>query len=548
MNCFIPDKMQGGEKMKYKHGFFQLVERENGVYLRIYPPIADGRPISMDDVLFYLKQKMITGYDFSALKDTIIRAKKPTEFKLNDQKKEYVENEYVQIMISLDRKMAVGRFYPPSPKGRLMTKEEILTDLELSGVRYGIVDQMIDTYMSHRQFCVNVILAKATLPQEGHSAEIEYHFDTNAQAKPEIKEDGTVDFRQLNNIVHIEKGTCLATLTPMVLGTPGKDVCGKVIQPKKVKNAALKYGKNISISEDGLHIYSNVSGHVSLTDETVFVSNTYEVPADVDTSTGNIDYDGDISINGNVITGFQVKATGDIYVKGAVEGAELIAGGDIILNRGIQGMERGYLKAGGNIVSKFIENSTVVAGGYVTADAIMHSKVTAKGDIQVKGKRGLITGGELHSGTVICAKIFGSTMGTHTTLEVGIDPALIEEYHRLERELPEMEKELDKNEKVVNLYTKKLQQDGKLPEDKMKALKNATQKKKEIEDNLEEAEERFHYLEDEMEHNSNGRIQIENIAYPGVKVVISNIIYYVKSEIQHGQLIRDGADIRVKGL
>lgn len=534
--------------MKYKHGFFQLVEREDGVYFRIYPPIADGRPISMDDVLFYLKQKMISDYDFSALRDTVVRAKKPTEFKLNNQKKEYGEDEYLQVMISLDRKMAVGRFYPPSPKGRLMTKEEILSDLELSGVRHGIVDQMIDTYMKNRQFCVNVILAKATPPVEGRSAEITYHFDIEAQARPQIKEDGTVDFRQLNNIIHIEKGTCLATLTPMIVGTPGKDVCGKVIQPKKVSNAALRYGKNISISEDGLKLFSNVSGHASLTDGQVFVSNTYEVPADVDTSTGNIDYDGDISINGNVITGFKVKATGDIYVKGAVEGAELIAGRDIILNRGIQGMERGYLKAGGNIISKFIENSTVAAGGYVTADAIMHSKVTAKGDIQVKGKRGLITGGELHSGTVISAKIFGSTMGTHTTLEVGIDPMLIEEYHRLEKELPEMEKELEKNEKIVNLYTKKLQKDGKLPEDKMKTLKNATQKKKEMEDKLDEVGERFSYLEDEMEHNDNGRIQIESIAYPGVKVVISNIVYYVKSEIQHGQLVRDGADIRVKGL
>jgi len=535
-------------EMKYKHGFFQLAEKEDGIYLRIYPPIAGGHPISLDDILYYLKQKNIEEYDLAELRKRVSEAKKPEEFRLNMQKKNYPEDEYLQVMIALDKKMAVGRFYPPSPKGRLLSREDILQELEMSGVRHGIVEPMLDAYIKNRQFCVNIILAKATPPQEGHSASIKYHFDTEAVAKPQINDDGSVDFHQLNNIVHVHKGDCLATLTPMVLGTPGTDVCGKPIAPKKVKNEALRYGKHITVSEDGLQIFSEVSGHASLTDGRVFVSDNYDVPADVNSTTGDIEYDGNISVAGNVITGFKIKATGDIYVKGAVEGAELEAGGDIVLNRGIQGMERGILKAGGNVISKFIENATVTAGGYVTADAIMHSKITAKGDILVKGKRGLITGGELHSGTEITAKVLGSTMGTNTSLEVGIDPMYIEEYHRLEKEIPELEKELDTHDKVIVMYSKKLQKDGKLSEDKKQALKQASQKKKELDENIAQARERLDFLRDEMDKNNNGRIRVENIAYPGVKVVISNVQYYVKTEIQHGSLVRDGADIRVRAF
>ncbi len=533
--------------MKYKHGFFQLAEKEDGVYLRIYPPVAGGKKISMESLLFYLRQKKIEGYDFDTLRKTVLEAEKPTEMKLNNQVKPYAEDEYLQVMISPDRKMAVGRFYPPSPKGKFMKKEDILSDLELAGIRHGIVETMIDAYIKNRQFCVNVLLAKATPPTEGRDASIEYHFDTSAQAKPRIMEDGSVDFHQLDNIVHIGKGECLATLSPMIEGTEGMDVCGNPLLPKKVTNLALKYGKNISLSEDGLKIFSDVSGHVSLAEGTVFVANTYDVPADVNASTGDIEYDGNINITGNVITGFSVKATGDIYVKGAVEGAELTAGGDIVLNRGMQGMDRGYLKAGGNVISKFIENATVAAGGYVTADAIMHSRVTAKGNILVKGKRGLITGGELHSGTMIFAKTIGSPMGTHTTLEVGIDPGIIEEYHRLEKEFPELEKELEKNIQIINLCSKKMRDGGKLSEDRMKALKEAGRKKEELERILAEREDRFDYLEEAMEHNDAGKIEIENIAYPGVKAVISNVTYYVKTEIQHGMLVREGADIRLKG-
>ena len=139
------------------------------------------------------------------------------------------------------------------------------------------------------------------------------------------------------------------------------------------------------MSEDGLRLYSEVSGHVSLTDGRVFVSDTYEVAADVDSSTGDIDYEGNVVVRGNVITGFTVKAKGDIEVYGVVEGAYIEAEGQIILRRGMQGMNKGILKANGNIITKFIENAEVIAGGYINTDSIMHSKVSAKGDIVVGG-------------------------------------------------------------------------------------------------------------------------------------------------------------------
>ena len=147
--------------------------------------------------------------------------------------------------------------------------------------------------------------------------------------------------------------------------------------------------------------YSEVAGHATLEGDQIFVSNMYEVPANVDTSTGDIEYEGNVLVHGNVIAGYTIKAKGDIVVEGVVEGATLYAGGHIILKRGIQGMDRGVLRANGNVISKFIESATVEAGGYVTADAIMHSNISAKGDITVEGKKGYITGGTIRSGTQV---------------------------------------------------------------------------------------------------------------------------------------------------
>ena len=67
-------------------------------------------------------------------------------------------------------------------------------------------------------------------------------------------------------------------------------------------------------------------------------------------------------------------------------------------------MNKGILKAQGNIITKFIENAEVIAGGYINTNSILHSKVSAKGDIIVSGRRGFVTGGMIRSGTLISVK------------------------------------------------------------------------------------------------------------------------------------------------
>lgn len=141
-------------------------------------------------------------------------------------------------------------------------------------------------------------------------------------------------------------------------------------------------------------LIAQVNGHVELVEGTVFVSDELAVE-NVDNATGNIDYEGNVQINGNVTTNFRVKAKGDIVVKGVVEGAVLEAGGNIVIARGMNGMGRGVLKAGGNIISKFLENATAEAEGYVASESILHSKVTAGGEVNVDGRRGFITGGKV---------------------------------------------------------------------------------------------------------------------------------------------------------
>ena len=171
-------------------------------------------------------------------------------------------------------------------------------------------------------------------------------------------------------------------------------MAGVQIKPRKVKRATLRFGKNVLQSEDRMSISSQVDGCVSLVDDQVFVSDLYEVE-NVDNSTGNIEFEGSVQVNGNVCSGFSVIAQGNVIVKGVVEGAFIRADGDIVITRGMNGMSKGRLEAGGNIIAKFLENSTANASGYVSAESILHSKVMAGSEITVTGRRGNITGGHV---------------------------------------------------------------------------------------------------------------------------------------------------------
>lgn len=533
--------------MNGRNGYFQLIIRQDGTYIKLFEAEMGGNTLYFDEISNYLIDKRIYEYDKIALGKALASLKGTTEVRLSPVVILPID-EHMKLDIGEERMYAKVRFYPPSDSGKLMSKEEIVSTLVHFGVKYGLDEHVLNNFLNDRQYCTDYILAKATPAVQGHDAVINYYFNTDLTLKPKTNEDGSVDFHQLDMISRCKKDELLATLTPMDPGKPGIDVCGNIIRPAKVNNRVLRHGNKIRLSEDGLQMYSEVDGHVTITDGRVFVSDTYEIPADVDASTGDIVYDGNVVIRGNVITGFSVKAKGDIEVNGVVEGARIEAGGQIVLKRGMQGMNKGILIATGNIITKFIENAEVIAGGYITTESILHSRVSAKGDITVGGRRGFVTGGEIRSGTMISVKTAGSQMGTTTLLEVGIDPRILEEFRELEKKLATMISDKDKLVQSLALFRKKLSSDSLLTPEKKSYLMKITQSNIVLETQINEARKRYEELRAEMDSNSGGTIKVQDTVFPGTKIVISNVIYFVRDEVQHSKFIRDRADIKVVPL
>lgn len=530
-----------------KNGYFQLACDDSSVWFEVHLPEDGGKMFDTDDVVKYLDAISFSEYDLQSLDAYIKGMDFSQRYLLSDQTM-IPESEKCIVTILPNGERALARFYPPTTEGKALTEEDIISDLQFAGIRHGIKKKAIQHFLENREYCRDYIVAEATAPIQGKSASVEYFFDLNTTAKPKLNEDGSVDFHQLGNIKAVQEGDKLATLTPADRGRAGISVTGKPLPPKKVNNRYLKYGRNIRISADHCNIYSKVAGHVTLVDDMVMVSNVYEVPANVDPSTGDIDYKGTVQVTGNVNTGYTIKAEGDIIVNGVVEGATLISGGNIVLKRGMQGMERGKLQAAGNITAKFLENCKVECEGSLKADAILHSEVRCKDAIEVLGRKGLINGGSVMTYADIHATALGSTMGAATRIEVLSDREQMKQLGEVKEKIEDLEQSLAKIDKLASAVRNQMLSQQELLPEQVEAVKKATISKPVLVKELKTMRHEREALLAMIEKNRNSCIRVEDVVYSGVTIVVKDVMKIQSDKISHCRFVRDGADIRTTGL
>ncbi|MBO4375751.1 MAG: DUF342 domain-containing protein [Lachnospiraceae bacterium] len=524
-----------------RNGYFQLEDTENGTGVRIHGPVDGGEPVRMIEVADYLDARGFS-YDIAKLKAVCDEP----GFLLLSEIIRPKERESYYLYIAEDNMSATIRFYAPTVGGELLTYDELMKDFKYRYIEYGIQEEELKNFFlsKDRPYCTDIICAKGLEPRQGRDAEIQYFFNTDINTKPAVKEDGSVDFFNLNTVCACTKNQELARIIPADDGDYGFNVKGERLRPREVKKGFLKYGRNIDISDDRLSIFSKVDGHVTLVEGKVFVSNVLQVE-NVDVSTGNINFDGSVEVNGNVCANFEVRAKGNIKVKGVVEGALLVAGGDIIIERGVNGMSKGVLAAKGNIVSKFLENVTASAGGYVSTDSILHSKVFAGDEINVSGKKGFITGGHVVATNAINVKTLGSQMGAATVAEVGARPEVKTRYVELQEEVEELKKVLSNIEPTLNNFDAKKNTGIKIERDTLKHILTLRQLHIQKSTELDKALKEMEGLSALLENKNNAQVAVQGDVFPGTRIVISEVSMVVQKPATYCRFVKRFGDVKI---
>lgn len=528
------------------NGYFRLAIGEGGVGITLFAPTAAGAPINVKEVSAYLDRNKIP-YDIKMINEAINNLKSgQVSLRLSTERILPVAETCI-IAVDGSRMKAIARFYPPSDTGRAYVKEDIYSELRLNKVTAGYKEDVINDYLKNKQYCTDYILAEGTAPREGRDAFITYKFDLNKVIQPKVNDDGTVDYYDLGLVNHCKVGDVLAVLTPEDRGEPGFDVLGNVIKPHDVKRARLSYGLNIDINEDKTVLTSKVDGHVTIVNGKVFVNNVLELE-NVDLSTGNIEYQGNVVVNNNVLSNFTIKAHGDIEVKGVVEGAFLEADGNIILRRGINGMNKGTLSAGGNVVAKFIENSIVSARGSVITESILHSKVEAKDSVEVLSRKGFITGGVVSATNSVKVKNLGSPMGADTEVIVGIDPAVSARVAELEKAIEESEKNLKVIMPALDATKAKLASGARMLPDQLKSLQQLAATAKGLKETIVSNTEELNKLNEEIEATTEAVVEVTGSVFGGTSITISDVSTIVKDTLNYCRFTKAEGTVKMGPL
>lgn len=456
-----------------------------------------------------------------------------------------VKNCPVRVQVSPDEMAAYVVVEQDGEEKDLVTLELLMDCIGRAGVVHGIDLPRVQEALNPGNRGKLIMIARGTPPVPGDDGWIEYKFTLEPKKGPVETPDGRVDFRNLNLIQNVQKGQLLVVKHDPTLGTPGKTVTGKPVPARAGKPAVIRRGRNTLLDESGHNLYSLIDGHVRVVDDKIVVEPVYEIAGDVDFSTGNIDFVGDVVIKGSVTSGFKVKAGGNIEVYGVVESATLESGGNIIVRQGIAGADRGFVHAQGSVTACYIENARVVAGiDVIATEAIVQARVSAGRAVRAEGRKGAIVGGQIQARDEIAARVIGSPLATQTVLEVGTDPVLREEYRVVTKEYREKKKALENLSQNLQVMQKALSAES-LSEKRRMALLKMIQDYKALAAEVTELEKRYKTLEEEFNRSQHGRIKAFDMVYPGVQICIGKAMYSVNDPLKNAMFVLENGEVRL---
>ena len=503
------------------------------VMLKVFPPVKNGTPVAKDTVLAELEKYDISGLNTDFIHTAIERAD-AMWIKIGTYEHRPDNDFDIIVTIANNDMHAYITVQEPGYNGATVSVKDINSALELRGVQEGIIQEALQNFEDFPVYNTEVLVAKGMEAVDGSDAEIKLEFQTDV--KPALKEraDGSVDFKEINRIQNVQKGQVVARKLPPKYGQNGRTIFGTIVIAKDGKDKEFNIGDNVELTKDGDSAIATVNGHVLLKGGKICVDKVLLIPGNVDIRIGNIDALGSVDIRGNVEDGLSVKAEGNIHVAGYVGKANLEAGENIIVARGINGGESneyGYIAAGKNIWASFIQNAEARAGDFViVSSGIVNAKILAEKKVLCQGRRARIVGGDIQAAEEVNAVILGTSSGTKTRIAVGFNPRVKEKLNQLTAEYKDL------NSRVIPLQMKLKKYTRQLKLKKSKMTKEGKQYFQEIHDKYQEIADRMKTLDDEINEwqkyqdslRVQGRVSASSMVHAGVTIHINDIEYVIK--------------------
>ncbi|PMU05961.1 hypothetical protein CJI17_05880 [Aeromonas salmonicida] len=453
----------------------------------------------------------------------------------------------VTLVIEKDRMSAIAQI-TADWGGKFLTTEQLEQAIQTSEVSQGVQTSLITAAILAAKEAapgtvlkLPVALGKAVV--NGKDSRLERLVETPAERilKPQERDDGRVDMRDLGTIVTVKAGAQLMRRHPATQGEPGFTVTGQDLPAKNGKDSPMSAGDGTYLSPDDPNLLIASRAGLPCQEKTGMKVDEVLSVKQVDARHGHITFEGGLIVNADVQPGMKVKVSGDIVIGGFIEGGEIEAGGSITVRHGIIGRrnEQGeylcHLNAQGEIHASYAQYAKLEAGGDIQIQSQLNHCYSRSGqDLKVGDsgmRKGHLIGGISIANRLIMAPILGASAANHTKLQIlGGYFTHKEQELALRQRKQECRDQLDKLQDLL-LKLLQLPTDKRNPEtlQKIKLIRTKhLEESKLLDEQLEAAQEELQKLMAEMDIIATQRV------FPGVEVEMAHD--HCRVDIEHGPI------------
>ncbi len=518
---------------------FSIVEETRELHARFDP--AGGIPLT--DIAAFKQKVVDAGFgdlylNEAAINDFMRRCgttKQPLDLVIGEKR-----DASYSLRLTDDLMFAYLTLTPPQGGNPVGTA--VIDEMREKGIVYGILHSQLDAALAAGK-CENLLIAKGDPPQEGVATRFEILFDGKRNQAAKTDDLAVIQLRNISHLLLVHQGDPLMCRYPPLRGTSGTNIKNELVLPRTIEEefyCSDLPGAAPDPNNPDLLVATAAGQPVSVGNG-VKVNPVIEVH-DVDMSTGDINFEGTVRVTGDVKSGMHLIVTGDVIVNGAVEAAEIVAGGNVSVSGGVIGHPDTHTAGSrvlpentariicqGTVHAFFMESAHVEAGESILIEhGASQCELMARKEIHVgkdDSKKSQLIGGIAQATQLVKTAVLGSSAGGIVQVQVGSDPYLDEAILGRKRLLQRKTDELDRVLKLLSYIKQHPKKDvGGLGEKTEKTCRH-------LADEIETLTADLSQLEEKRESVELAQVQVSKMIHAGAEIRVGGQVLKLNEDI-----------------
>lgn len=442
----------------------------------------------------------------------------------------------ISVVINKERTEAQLTIKPDPDNQTTISADQLVAALKQKNVIVGISKKNLfairDKFNHTPTQATSTIIARGQSQKPVSQHNYKFHFSTNINIG-KLQGSDQIDYKNKGVIKFFRPGDILLKITLGQEGTPGRLIDGSIVKNEPLKPLIrYKAGSGVTLDENGTQLtYKAIAtGQPTLNGDTLEISETFHLDADVDLETGHIKFEGPVEVSGNLLAGFHIISNTNIFIGKTVSGS-IRTKGDLTANGGIIGSETEKIAIGGDLVCEYISavNNLQTGGSITVSKHIINSQVITGKTVSCQE---MITGDSKIVAFlgVTCGEL-GSDQGSHTTIETGVALDLNERIKKIDEFMEPLTTQSIAIVDKLGIHVLMKKDTSALPEEEQPEAEKTLKQYLEIEENITRLKDKKSELEEKIEAGLKARITVKKCAYPGTTIKIGLETYMVERSI-----------------